>query len=174
MFDYVPIVEWPSTEAQAATKWCALAVASYFAFVAARQSVATVTSSRPFYNIQPPSLKSAACSFVATMEFPSPYLSNLFASAIYSIKSVHCRNCGLFEARDTTEWDTKMIQMQNGIQERAQKQPLGGSIRCPKCREKTFKVTTPMCWICLYHVERNFLFRFHGWCHWTHLNITDY
>lgn len=62
----------------------------------------------------------------------------------------HFKNCGLFEARDTTEWDTQMTQMQNGIQERAQNQPLGGSIRCPRCREKTFKDDDKyvFCWAC--------------------------
>ncbi|CAM0903059.1 unnamed protein product [Alopecurus aequalis] len=62
----------------------------------------------------------------------------------------HFKNCGLYEARDTTEWDTQMIKMQNGMQERAQKQKLGDSIRCPKCREKTFKDDEKyvFCWAC--------------------------
>ncbi|KAF7068411.1 hypothetical protein CFC21_074181 [Triticum aestivum] len=62
----------------------------------------------------------------------------------------HFKNCRLFEAADMTDWDKKMIELQNGIQMRAQKQPLGSTIRCPKCREKNFKDDEKyvFCWAC--------------------------
>ncbi|XP_044460375.1 E3 ubiquitin-protein ligase RNF14-like [Triticum aestivum] len=62
----------------------------------------------------------------------------------------HFKNCRLFEATDMTDWDKQMIELQNGIQMRAQKQPLGGTIRCPKCRETNFKDDEKyvFCWAC--------------------------
>uniref|UniRef100_A0A8R7PJN0 RBR-type E3 ubiquitin transferase n=1 Tax=Triticum urartu TaxID=4572 RepID=A0A8R7PJN0_TRIUA len=62
----------------------------------------------------------------------------------------HFKNCRLFEAADMTDWDKEMIELQNGIQMRAQKQPLGGTIRCPKCRETNFKDDEKyvFCWAC--------------------------
>lgn len=141
MFGYVQIVEWPSTKAQAATKWCALVVVSYFAFVAARQSMAMITSSRSshlLHQISLPLWGNASMIFV---------LLTYVHVRLKTLKSVWFRNCRLFEAADMTDWDKQMIELQNGIQMRAQKQPLGGTIRCPKCREKNFKVTRHIFWI---------------------------
>ncbi|XP_051219167.1 uncharacterized protein [Lolium perenne] len=62
----------------------------------------------------------------------------------------HFRNCRLFEARDTAEWEREMDQLQFGNQMRNMLKPLGAVVRCPRCREKTFKDDEKFvfCWAC--------------------------
>ncbi|KAK3141639.1 hypothetical protein QOZ80_4BG0336490 [Eleusine coracana subsp. coracana] len=51
-------------------------------------------------------------------------------------------DCKLFAQRDTEEWERQMEAMQQKRQRRIhQYSPLGGYVRCPKCRARNFKVT---------------------------------
>jgi hypothetical protein len=111
-------------------------VASFFASVAARQSLATIISGKPFTFFL----------FLQTrggiLDICLAYLSvHCIVLTDYHINlSINYRNCRLFEARDTAEWEREMDQLQFGNQMRNMLKPLGAVVRCPRCREKTFKV----------------------------------
>ncbi|SPT19832.1 unnamed protein product [Triticum aestivum] len=51
----------------------------------------------------------------------------------------HFTNCRLFEPHDMTDLDRQMDELQFGNQMRNQLKPVGAMVRCPRCREMTFK-----------------------------------
>ncbi|GJN01869.1 hypothetical protein PR202_ga19171 [Eleusine coracana subsp. coracana] len=59
-------------------------------------------------------------------------------------------DCKLFAQRDTEEWERQMEAMQQKRQRRIQSSPLGGYVRCPKCRARNFKDNDKyiFCWAC--------------------------
>ncbi|KAL6652119.1 hypothetical protein ACP70R_011044 [Stipagrostis hirtigluma subsp. patula] len=59
-------------------------------------------------------------------------------------------NCELFAAREIAEWERQMEAMQIGQRMRIQSRPIGGTVRCPKCRASNFKENERFifCWAC--------------------------
>ncbi|XP_037480719.1 E3 ubiquitin-protein ligase RNF14-like [Triticum dicoccoides] len=51
----------------------------------------------------------------------------------------HFTNCRLFESHDMTDLDRQIDELQFGNQMRNQLKPVGAMVRCPRCREMTFK-----------------------------------
>jgi hypothetical protein len=46
-------------------------------------------------------------------------------------------NCGLFEKiKDTRDWQKLMEQLRRQVE----RQPVGSTVKCPKCRQKIYKV----------------------------------
>ncbi|XP_052151287.1 uncharacterized protein LOC127769706 isoform X1 [Oryza glaberrima] len=61
----------------------------------------------------------------------------------------HFRECKLFAPRDISAWERQMEE-QYGNHVRLSLRPVGGTIRCPKCRERNFKDDEKyiFCWAC--------------------------
>ncbi|CAL5015130.1 unnamed protein product [Urochloa decumbens] len=59
-------------------------------------------------------------------------------------------NCKLFAARDIAEWERQLAAMQPERQMRIAARPIGGTVRCPKCRAQNFKEDERyiFCWAC--------------------------
>ncbi|CAL5025680.1 unnamed protein product [Urochloa decumbens] len=59
-------------------------------------------------------------------------------------------NCKLFAARDIAEWERQLAAMQPERQMRIAARPIGGTVRCPKCRAQYFKEDERyiFCWAC--------------------------
>ncbi|TVU15933.1 hypothetical protein EJB05_39477, partial [Eragrostis curvula] len=59
-------------------------------------------------------------------------------------------DCKLYAQRDTAGWEKQMEAMQHKRQMRIQSRPLGGYVRCPKCRARNFKDNEKylFCWAC--------------------------
>uniref|UniRef100_A0ACD5UT38 Uncharacterized protein n=2 Tax=Avena sativa TaxID=4498 RepID=A0ACD5UT38_AVESA len=62
------------------------------------------------------------------------------------------RNCDLYEEKekDTTDWRKRLDQLEAKNRRRAQSQPVGSTIKCPKCRIKIHKGDEKYvyCWAC--------------------------
>ncbi|KAK1685144.1 hypothetical protein QYE76_045992 [Lolium multiflorum] len=62
------------------------------------------------------------------------------------------RNCDLYEEKekDTTDWRKKLDQLEARNRRRAQSQPVGSTVKCPKCRLKIHKADEKyiFCWSC--------------------------
>ena len=54
----------------------------------------------------------------------------------------YSRNCDLYEEKekDTTDWRKRLDQLEAKNRRRAQSQPVGSTVKCPKCRLKIYKV----------------------------------
>jgi hypothetical protein len=50
--------------------------------------------------------------------------------------------CDLFhhKEKDTTDWGKLLEQLETRNRVRTEKQPVGSTIKCPKCRQKIYKV----------------------------------
>ncbi|KAK3143829.1 hypothetical protein QOZ80_4AG0305510 [Eleusine coracana subsp. coracana] len=59
-------------------------------------------------------------------------------------------NCQLFAAREILEWERQMEAMDIGHRMRISSCPIGGTVRCPKCRATNFKEDERyiFCWSC--------------------------
>ncbi|TVU15921.1 hypothetical protein EJB05_39465 [Eragrostis curvula] len=59
-------------------------------------------------------------------------------------------NCKLFAAREIAEWERQMEAMDLGRRVRMLLRPIGGTVRCPKCRANNFKEDERyiFCWSC--------------------------
>ncbi|KAF7018256.1 hypothetical protein CFC21_031558 [Triticum aestivum] len=62
------------------------------------------------------------------------------------------RNCDLFaeKEKDTMDWRKRLEQLETGNRMRAQSQPVGSTVKCPKCRQKIYKGDDKyiFCWVC--------------------------
>ncbi|KAJ1272557.1 hypothetical protein BS78_06G211400 [Paspalum vaginatum] len=70
--------------------------------------------------------------------------------AINGYEHFRSRECKLFAARDIAEWENQMAAMQPERQMRHVARPVGGTVRCPKCRARNFKDDEKyiFCWAC--------------------------
>ncbi|KAF7010906.1 hypothetical protein CFC21_112772 [Triticum aestivum] len=62
------------------------------------------------------------------------------------------RNCDLFaeKEKDTMDWRKRLEQLETGNRMRVQSQPVGSTVKCPKCRQKIYKGDDKyiFCWVC--------------------------
>ncbi|KAF7003519.1 hypothetical protein CFC21_018820 [Triticum aestivum] len=62
------------------------------------------------------------------------------------------RDCDLFaeKEKDTMDWRKRLEQLETGNRMRAQSQPVGSTVKCPKCRQKIYKGDDKyiFCWVC--------------------------
>ncbi|CAN6276785.1 unnamed protein product [Urochloa humidicola] len=70
--------------------------------------------------------------------------------AINGYEHFRSRDCKLFAARDIAEWERQLAAMQPERQMRIAARPIGGTVRCPKCRAQNFKEDERyiFCWAC--------------------------
>ncbi|RLM73431.1 E3 ubiquitin-protein ligase RNF14-like [Panicum miliaceum] len=80
----------------------------------------------------------------------SQYFCFACGKAINGYEHFRGRDCKLFAARDIAEWERQLAAMQPERQMRIAARPIGGTVRCPKCRARNFKEDERyiFCWAC--------------------------